>query len=335
MDTKNKTAYFQWLRIFAALAVVLMHTSAQGFNGGGVETAAWTVHTLWNSLVRWPVPIFMMITGALFLPRKTPLRQVLTVYIPRMALAYLIWSGVYALYSGGSFPEKLAAGHYHLWYLPYLCGVYLAMPFLQRIVSDQKLGGQLLWVSAVMGLLIPWLTDVLVWLLPGLGSGLRSIRGHLDFTFFMDCLALVLLGDHLHRRELTPKQRRGIYLLGLLGLLISFAATVWASRRSGIPITLFGDFKAPHNLCTAAAIFVFAKYNLKNLPGIVELLARCSFGIYLIHPLFIELLTDKGYHVLKWEPIWSVPVLALAVFVLSWAVTAILRRIPLVGKYLV
>lgn len=330
MDTKNKTAYFQWLRLFAAAAVVLMHTAAQGFNTGAVESAEWTWYTLWDSLVRWPVPIFMMITGALFLPRKTELKKMLGSYIPRMALAYLIWSAVYALHSGGDFAARLAAGHYHLWYLPYLCGVYLAVPFLQKIVSEKKLADQLLAVSAVIGLLIPWLAEVLVWLLPDFGGILRSIRGHLEFTFFMDCLALVLLGHHLHQRELDAGQRRRVYLLGIAGLWVTGLATVWASRRSGVPVTVFFDFKAPNSLCAAAAIFVFAKYNLSRLPKAVDLLARWGFGVYLIHPLVIELLTRWGVSV---PPVWT-PALAAAVFTLSAAAAAVLGRLPVIGKYL-
>lgn len=335
MEPKKQIAYFQWLRILAAGAVVLMHTAAQGWNTAAVESGEWAVLTLWDSLVRWPVPIFMMITGALFLPRKTPLRRVLTVYIPRMVLVYLLWSAVYALHSGGDFAAKLAAGHYHLWYLPYLCGVYLAMPFLQRIASEEPLADGLLAVSAVIGLLVPWLAELLVLLVPGAGDIVRSVQGHLEFTFFMDCLALVLLGHRLHQRELTAKQRRVLYLLGLLGVFVTGIATVWASRRTGAASALFFDFKAPNNLCTAAAVFVFAKYNLKKLPGAVNLLARCSFGIYLIHPLFIELLADRGFQVLARNPVWTVPVLAAVVFLLSTALSQILAKIPFLGKYLV
>lgn len=330
METKNKTAYFQWLRVLAAFAVVLMHTAADGFNTGSVESARWVVLAWWDSLVRWPVPIFMMITGALFLPRRTTLRRVLTVYVPRMVLAYLIWSGIYALYSGGDFWERLAAGHYHLWYLTFLCGVYLTLPFLQRIVSEESLARGLLAVSAVIGLLVPWLAEVLAWLLPGWSGIIRSVRGHLDFTFFLDCMALVLLGHGLHQRELNERQRRGLYLLGLLGIFVTGLATVWASRRTGAPNTLFFDFKAPNNLCTAAAIFVFAKYNLKKLPRAVDLLARCSFGIYLLHPLVIGELARRGVCA---PELWT-PVLAAAVFAICAAVSAVLTRLPVIGKYL-
>lgn len=330
MDRKKQIAYFQWLRLFAAAAVVLMHTAAQGFNTMAVDSADWTTLALWDSLVRWPVPIFMMITGSLFLPRKTSLDTVLRRYIPRMALCWLLWSAVYALHSGGDFLSKLAAGHYHLWYLPFLCGVYLAMPFLQRIVSDKTLADGLLAVSAVIGLLIPWLTEFLIFLFPGAGGILRSVKGHLEFTFFMDCLALVLLGNRLHQQEFTQKERRKIYFWGVFGIFVTFIATAAASRRLGAASPLFFDFKAPNNLLTAIAVFVFARYNLNKLPRAVDFLARCSFGIYLIHPLVIEVLGEQGFSV---PALWT-PALAAAVFVISAAVSAVLGKLPVIGKYL-
>ena len=330
MTAQPKTPYFQWLRVFAAAAVVLMHTAADGFNTGAVDSGQWIWAALWDSLVRWPVPIFMMITGALFLPRQTSLRRVLTGYIPRMAVCFLIWSAVYAYHDRGDFLAKLAAGHYHLWYLPFLCGVYLAMPFLQRIVSDEKLAKGLLAVSMVIGLAVPWLAELLIFLLPGWSGIIRGLKGHLEFTFFMDCLALVLLGHHLHRQELTPKQRWCIYIGGILGIIATAVGTLWVSRQTGAPSTLFFDFKAPTNLCAAIAVFVFAKYNLKKLPKIVDFLARCSFGIYLLHPLVIEILAENG---LSLPAPWT-PILATAVFAIAAAAAAILGKLPLIGRYL-
>lgn len=334
MSTKNKTAYFEWLRVFAAAAVVLMHTAGSRWLSIPHTSPDWLPLTAWDSLVRWPVPIFLMITGALFLPRQTALKTVLTRYIPRMAAAFVIWSGVYALHTGGDFPAKLAAGHYHLWYLPFLCGVYLALPFLQRIVTDEGLTRQLLAVSCVFGLGIPWLADAAVLLWPGSSQVVRAVENHVNFSFFMDHLAILLLGHRLHRADLGPRSRRVLYALGLAGAAVTGAATVWASGRTAFQNSVFFDFTAPNNLCAAAALFVFAKYNLRSLPRAVAWMAERSFGVYLVHALVIELLAEQGIHVLTWNPVWSVPVLAAAVFAISLALTAALSRLPLVGKYL-
>lgn len=337
---REQIVYLQWLRVFAAAAVVLMHMAAKQWNAVSFETDGWLALTAWDSLVRWPVQVFIMITGAIFLPRKTELRTVLTRYIPRLAVVFVVWSGIhvlYSLYRGDTSEDALlrfVTGHYHLWYLPFLCGVYLAIPFVQRIVTDGRLMKQLLIVSLVVGLVIPWLADAGALMWPEHGPVLRSIENSLNFAFFLDHLAFLLLGHWLHQTELSPRSRGWLYMLGLLGAAVTGVGTVWASNHAGANSSVFFDHAAPNNICAAAALFVFAKYNLHRLPKAVDRMAKWSFGVYLCHAFFIDVLADKGIHVLAWNPVWSVPVLAAAVFAVSLALTALLAKIPLVGKYL-
>lgn len=335
MSTKTKTAYFEWLRLFAAAAVVLMHTAAKRWLSISHTVPEWEVLTLWDSLVRWPVPIFIMITGALFLPRKTELKTALGRYIPRMAVGFLVWSGVYALYRGELTLNGLVSGYYHLWYLPFLCGVYLTLPFLQRIAEDDRLADQLLLVSLTVGTLFPWLVKLGELLLPESRGLLGTLAGLVNYTFFFDHISLLLLGHRLHRTELSRKQRRVVYLLGVLGVSVTGIATIWATSLTDFQNSLFFDFAAPNNLCAAAALFVFAKQHLRSLPKWVAVPAKHSFGIYLVHALVIDLLADGGYHVLTWDPVWSVPVLSAAVFAISLTLAALLRRIPVIGKWIV
>lgn len=335
MSTKPKTAYFEWLRLFAAAAVVLMHTAAKRWLSISHTVPEWEVLTLWDSLVRWPVPIFIMITGALFLPRKTELKTALGRYIPRMAVGFLVWSGVYALYRGELTLNGLVSGYYHLWYLPFLCGVYLTLPFLQKIAGDDRLADQLLAVSLTVGTLFPWLVKLGELLLPEQSGLLTTLAGQVNYTFFFDHISLLLLGHRLHRTELSRKQRRVIYILGLLGVSVTGIATIWATSLTDFQNSLFFDIAAPNNLCAAAALFVFARQHLRSLPKWVAVPAKHSFGIYLVHALVIDLLADRGYHVLTWNPVWSVPVLSAAVFAISLTLAALLRRIPLIGKWIV
>ena len=336
----KQIAYFQWLRLLAALAVVLMHTAGKQWSAISCETADWAVLTVYDGFVRWPVPVFLMITGALFLPRTTELKTVLTRYIPRMALAFLLWSGVYALFAffRGAAAEaallKFVGGEYHLWYLPFLCGVYLVLPFLQKIVTDEKLAHQLLITAMVIGLGIPWLADLLTELLPQTAGIVSSLENSLHYTFFFDHLSLLLLGHYLHRKDLSPAKRRLLYALGLLSAILTGPATIWISRRGGLQSSLFFGHAAPTTLLAAAALFVFAKYHLKNLPKAVDALARLSFGVYLSHVLILEILAALGIQALTWDPVWFVPTLAAAVFILSALLTALLQKLPLLGRFL-
>lgn len=332
----ERIGYIQWLRCLAALAVVIMHTEGQFWMSISHETAEWVRLTRWDGLVRWPVPVFIMITGALFLPRRTELKTVLTRYIPRMMGVWCFWSGVYVLwdlYTGESsdWLGSFLAGHYHMWYIPFLVGIYLTLPFLQRIAEDERLTDQLLIVGMTVGLAVPWLADAAVLLLPRLSGPIRTVEGSLNFSFFFDHMSLLLLGHVLCRRELTGKQRRVLYILGLLAAAVTAPATIWASRRTGMQSAVFCDIAAPNVVLAAAALFVFAKYHLTRLPKAVDEIAKCSFGIYLFHPLIIELMAQGGWHALS----LGMAVTSLAVFGLSLAVSALLRRVPWLGKHIV
>ena len=339
MNQKKQIAYLQWLRLFAAGAVVLMHTAATKWTAVPTDSVRWLVLTGWDALVRWPVPVFLMITGAIFLPRRTTVRDALCRYAPRMAAAYLIWATVYAVHSnpGGGFRELLTAaaqGHYHLWYLPFLCGVYLMLPFLQKIAEDEKLTDALLGLGMVIALGIPWAVDLAAAVFPGWNMAMRAIENHLHFTFFFDHLSFLLLGHALDRREISVRWRRLLYGAGILSFGLTMAGTVWLTRLTGVPSTVFFDHASPTTICAAAAIFVFAKYELTALPKWVAWLADRSFGVYLVHALVIEVLAEKGVDVLMFDPVWWTPVLAVLVFAVSAIVAAVLKKVPLIGKFL-
>ena len=340
MNPKKQIAYLQWLRLFGAAAVVLMHTAASRWQTVPIDSARWLALTGWDSLVRWPVPVFVMITGAIFLPRKTSVRDAIRRYVPRMALAYLIWATVYAIHAAGpdaGFREIVtaaASGHYHLWYLPFLCGVYLMLPFLQKIAEDEKLTAQLLGLSLVIAQGIPWLVDLAAVLLPEWSKPLRAVENHLHFTFFFDLMSLLLMGHLLARREISPKARRLLWGAGVLSIPLTTAGTVWLTGVTGAPSTIFFDHASPTTLCAGAALFVFAKYHLTALPGWAAWLADRSFGVYLIHVLVLELLAEAGWDVLAFAPTWWTPVLAQAVFAVSALAAAILQKVPILGKYL-
>ena len=334
---KEKIAYFQWLRVLAAFAVVLMHTAAYKWSAIPHESGGWLALTMWDSLVRWPVAVFVMITGALFLPRKMELRTMVKRHIPRMVISWVVWSAANALYLGGT-PEQMlkqfASGQYHLWYLHFMCGVYLMLPFVQKIVEDERLTKQLLAISIVIALWVPWLADLAALVWPATEHYVRIVENYLNFTFFFDHLAFLLLGHVLHRMDLSAKARRYIYIAGILGVVVTAAGTVWVSYYTDFQSSVFFDLGAPNTLCTAVAIFVFAKYNLTRLPKAVDRLARYSFGAYLCHAFLIRLLADLGFHVLTWDPLWSTPVLSVAVFAIALALTAVIAKITVVGKYL-
>ena len=337
---KERLVYIQWLRVIAAAAVIIAHTDGQTWDRIPIDSRDWLVLSMYDGLVRWPVLIFMMITGTIFLPRRTSLRSMVTKNIPRVVTAAVFWSAVYTFFAWRSDPQtgllmRFLQGHYHMWYLPFLCGVYLTIPFLQKVAEDEKLTRNLLAVALVLGMLIPWGANAVSLLWPSTADVVSAAVGKVSIPFFSGLLAMLPLGLVLSRTEFSPKLRRWIYGLGILGAVLTGVGTVWSSAKMGTYSSVFCTNASPTVIAPGVAIYVFAKYNLNRLPKAVAWMADHSFGVYLVHALVIEQLQAHGFHVLTVDPILGVPMVSVVAFAISLAISALLSKIPVVGKYLV
>ena len=337
---RERLAYIQWLRVIAAAAVIIAHTDGQTWDRIPIDSRDWLVLSMYDGLVRWPVLIFMMITGTIFLSRRTSLRSMVTKNIPRVVTAFVFWSAVYTFFAWRSDPGtdllmRFLQGHYHMWYLPFLCGVYLTIPFLQKVAEDEKLTRNLLAVALVLGMLIPWGANAVSLLWPSTADVVSAAAGKVSIPFFSGLLAMLPLGLILSRTELSPKLRRWIYGLGILGAVLTGAGTIWSSAKMGAYSSVFCTNASPTVIAPGVAIYVFAKYNLNRLPKAVAWMADHSFGVYLVHALVIEQLQRYGFHVLTVDPIRGVPMVSVVAFAISLAISALLSKLPVVGKYLV
>ena len=93
----KRIRYFDQLRAFAILAVVILHVSGQNFRNIDIHSGDWFAMNIWESMSRWGVPVFAMISGALFLNREISLKMIYGRYVLRMGAAYIVWSTFYAL----------------------------------------------------------------------------------------------------------------------------------------------------------------------------------------------------------------------------------------------
>ena len=113
------------------------------------------------------------------------------------------------------------------------------------------------------------------------------------------------------------------------------------SAKRGYADYSFGNYFTFGVLMTATAAFVFFKYhtpkwNNELAKKCLAALSICSFGIYLIHPLFVENL-DKILHLNTLVPstLLYVPVMTAIVFLLSLLCSFILNKIPFIRDYIV
>lgn len=341
---KERTVYIDYLRIAATFAVVMIHAAAQNWYTQDVSTSAWKVFNFYDSISRWAVPVFVMISGMLMLGTDVSFKKLYTVKIPRRLTAFIVWSLVYALVQGGTLRSVLLAvikGKYHLWFLYLIIGLYICSPVIKKISENPIIAEYFLGISLVFSFVIPFalqlLTDfggktVEAWV-----NAFTNAYSDMNITVLSGYVTYFIAGYRLEQVTISRGKRTVIYFLGVLGVLATFCLSQVISVREGAPLGNYYEYLGLPIFAPSVAAFVWFKYNLSSASAnsiLVKQLTKCSFGIYLIHILVLETLDKKLlFNTMSLPAMISVPVLTVVVFVISFAIAALLKRIPVFKDY--
>lgn len=344
VNAKSRIEYLDPLRILAMLAVIVLHVSCENWNSMNAASFEFQVFSAFNSISRWGVAAFVMISGAIFLNRKIPMKVMLSRYILRLVIAYLFWSIVYSLFiSGNSLTGHLSTivqGHYHMWFIPMMIGLYLCLPFFRAIVRNARITRYFLLLSLAFAFVVPYI----VLLVSTFGSEpvkkavsvLNGPVSDLNLNIVAGYASYFILGYYLNNTDIKKSLRILIYVLGILSFVSVVLLNSLASVKTQSTVGVFsGDFSL-NTLLEAAALFLAFKYGKCRSSRPVTYLSKCCFGAYLVHALVIEQTVKlTGLNTLSFYPLLSVPVISLIVFIVSFSVSALINRIPFINKYIV
>ncbi len=338
----RRYAYLDYVRAAATIAVVFLHV-VTALNGSHtpdeVGRFPYAVFSACHMLVKWAVPCFLMISGALLLD---PNKKIDFVWIRnrllKMVGVLLTFGVAYALMelafanrslSIGMLPKALlntAEGESwsHLWYIYTLIGLYLITIPLKYVV--QGLGEKgLRWLLAALvigNFLIPSINAIF---------GLRLVR----FMALDEYVTYYLLGCCLSTRKRGSVAPLFALLLAATGAMVM--VEVWAIQQTGAVHPLNDGARSVLGLAQSVSIFLLIK-NLceggeRQTGAVCRQLCACSFGIYLIHPFFINLLYKAaGFTPLSMPIFIGIPVMLAVVLAISFCCAWILKKIPGVNR---
>jgi surface polysaccharide O-acyltransferase-like enzyme len=344
---KARSPWMDCLRLLAAVAVIIIHVVAKQWHTADVHSSNWLVLCLYNCSVRWCVPLFVMISGALFLaPEKhISLRDLYGKYILRLLIAYFVWGAIYALldYDGtvAGFAEDLIAGYYHMWYLPMLAGLYAMLPLLRKITESEKLTGYFLILVLIGGFFIPNAISVLQELTVA-GGWLADLWANAGMQLVFDYSGYFVAGYVLSKLELQKRWRVLIYGAGVLGWLFTLGVPFVYGKYAGHSTVIVMGYEYLNVALQAVALFVFGKYELQRIAFSQKVInwlggaSKGSFGVYLTHVLVLELILRFFGDTLAAVPValW-IPCMTVLVLLISSGISWLLNRMPVVKKYLV
>ncbi len=334
---KKRVLYYDVLNIVSAFCVIAMHCNSlvYGYN----DSFAWRQSLFVETFAYWPVPIFLMISGATLVGYRDRYttseffkKRVLKTTIP-----FVIWSLISAFANKADFSELGIRGVLNgivtcsfeevYWFFPMLFSMYLAMPVISLLKDNRKILWYMVGTAFILNSVLP---IVFRWLGLTWNSSLSAVTvsGFLIFP---------ILGYLLSIEEIKKQKRIVLYAAAFGCAAFRFGMTVVLSRRDGALNTTYFDYLGFYSIILSAGVFVFAKNSRlieaiskkEKIVNVIKIISGCSFGVYLLHMQLINKLLVEVFpkDSLEWRIVG--PVL---VYILAVAIVFVIKKIPLVKK---
>lgn len=346
---KKHIAYLEVLRLVACILVVGVHVSAFNLEQVPVESLNFKVMNGLDCLSILGVPLFVMISGALFLAPsyEVTVKKFYTRKIPRIVFLYFFWL---LFYNVVNFLENgtvwnftnvkkqivlealLGKGMYHMWYLPMLAVLYLLTPFLKSFAADRKKCLLFCALGFAYSILLP---TALKFEFP-YRTIVESLYNQFDCSFFGGYVTYYVLGHALHEYvpKLSAQKKVALGLGGVIAMGIEIAVCNAWSVKTGIMSTILNTPFSVTAFIGAAAIFLLLRDGVsgRKHEELSGRLAGLTLGIYLIHPLFLRIYGWLGGTTLFAPAAIAVPLIIVLITLISGAAVYVLSKIPVVKK---
>ena len=303
--------YFDALRALAIVSVVIIHVflltrtivTANYFK----LSFNWILTIFMGNPMRIGVDLFLMLSGALSLGRVWDIKSFLSKRLPRIIFPFLFWNSVMIIiyillfhffsfnfmdnfdYSSifkfifQVFNSKIK-GFGHNWFFWMILGTYLIMPIFNRWLQHSNL-------KEVEYFLFFWLIYTLF-------DFTLNLNFPLKLSYFTSPIGFVILGYYLRhtKRKILNNPIFSFVSLCLLIVIIMGVVYYISSSQS---MYFFHRYSFLILLEAASLFLLFKNFNKLNikphfkrvnklLHGFISLLAKYSYGIYLMHyPIII------------------------------------------------
>lgn len=332
-------------RIVAVLAVVMTHCSAGFVSNYNQYTSEFIWGNILDSISRIGVPLFLMISGALFLDenKEVTLKGILLKNIKSIAFITIIWAIIYSLVSNVILPlltgelvsikkiiKGIVSGHFHMWYLYMIMGVYIITPFLKKFVyKDNK---EMVLCFIIISFFARFFAPIIN-ILCNLGFNLAFINtgvNRFNLGFFDGYLTYYLAGWYIVHIGIKQKWIVNSIFFGgaaaliLMALLVHFTGDYGnAYENIGVLVFLY-------------SVSVFLAINHMNIDATektakkLSSISKLTFGVYIIHVLILTIYS-KLFHYSQYCGLFII-VKFLIVVCSSFLISYLISKIPVVKK---
>lgn len=347
-EGRQRFYYYDILRIIACFSVIMLHVSAQFWYDLPITGKEWIIANAYDAAFRFGVPIFVMISGALFLDkdRKIIIKRLYTHNILRLIVPFVIWSCIYGLWDSRTFQWEIAgwkpyvlemlAGGYHLWFVPMLAGIYLLVPILKSWLNHASKQE----VEYFLKLFLIFQIGIETMKIFLQNGNILQFLNYAEIEMVCSYIGYFILGYYIAYLGIKEKWKKWIYPAGILGVFGAIGISCFLSQKRGTPQSAAFDSFSVFTFFIVIAVFFAVQEKWKNKQlsefkkKVIKELSDATFGIYFMHILVLEWLKERNIDSMLIPNIIGIPLLAVFCFCICYGITVVLRRIPVIGKFL-
>ena len=354
MKIKEQIIWIEYLRVVACFSVVLLHVAAWNISSASHPSAQWDSYFLYNGITRFAVPVFVMISGCLYLDkaREISFEKLFKKYILKFLILYVVWVLFYAFMDTQTFQLKEYEGakgilqfailspKYHLWYLPMMIGLLLITPVAKAVVNSKD-SKKLCEYIIILFLLFKVLKPSLLMFELEKETYIRAVLNLLNPDMVCNWVGFYILGHYLAEYQLPKYWNKIIYVLGLAGILFAiYQSNIVSIAQGKINASFYANFSL-FSTIWSIAVFVLIKETIskvsvsKNMTVLILNISKYTLGIYLLHPFVRDVLQILHIDTTIGNAFIITPLLSLVIFALSYFIAFVLKKVPIVGKWIV
>ncbi len=347
----RRVFYFDFLRAISCLAVILLHASSVFVSEDSPIDFSFYIGNLIDSISRFCVPIFVMISGALILDENYQYsHKKLLSHIKRLIIFFVFWSATYCLFFEILKPlllnepidiyhsiYVLFSGYYHLWFIPMIIGIYLLVPLLRLWIKreNERFVRYYLILFIAFSCVPTMINFFCKNVFPEYHTQISSLLDKCKITYVIGYVGYFILGWYLH--QFGVKKLKLVIFAGTIGLAMTFGVTWFLSAHAGTVVTFYDNLFL-NIVLYAIMIFSVVKEKIANrkIPIVVQkatmFISKYSLGIYAIHVAIINIDIFIFEKLGISNALLGIPFSFASALVGSIIICLILNKIPLLNK---
>lgn len=327
--------YNKWmddLKVIATFAVIVLHVSSFFVSNYSVDNSYWWAGNFYEALSRFSVPIFFMLSGSLAINGNSiSLTMFFRKKISRILIPFFFWSIFYSFITffksivfdyplnlSNFFYDMLNGdSYYHLWFIYTLFFLYLFTPLIKFLCEGCSRS------AFIFSLVMIFIFNFFEIFLVIDGSEIQNLH---PFLLAFIYLPYFYIGAYISNNKFIYNSK----LLFCLGFFVPFNLILFLA--SAYEVSYAYSYISIAVASIALTIYLFARDDF--FTDKILQWSKCYpylFGVYLIHPIFIDftyLLGSLGLPFGKNAkfPFIYIPLISIVIFLLSCYISSLLIR---------